>query len=1145
MSHNIESNWSRRIIICIQKQELPDTHLPPLHLVTRVCSQHQQLSVSGHRKRSRTPSSTTSESRLAPRDPSRRARGDGSGRTSNNTPPSPRVSQSTGNLDEFLDDVRFDVAPKDMCIAASQDAANGDGSVVLQQLCSLGSVLAGGKSDAAAAAEEESGFDPSLGDGNNSRGAFREDSIGGGNLLTRWLQPAAAATGGHATGGRRTTREGEGCDAPSRDTDAAKTTSVGVGGGARVVGDLAKKALLRKKLADAERGRRLRLQLEEASLAGGLEACGAESADKAAAPSPLVTPSAVESISPIVVADSAEAAANKIDVTDLTLSRQGSPDETVAVSYSAAPGSTGSAPVTAASAVADASNTSGGTGTAVGAPKYPASGSVGSGGEGGCAGVAGGTNGIVVKEDDFVDDFAFLTDADLQALEEEATRRSAASSQRASQDSSRGDSTSQTKPALQSRPPTAAGRDHSGQGAPRSGGARNGGWDPGNAGSGASRKSGNPDAYASTGASAGQHMAGKKRQGGFGSRPPLSVLGPNPKRGGDYGQRGSTPSTLKRAFSGGSSGSFTSQDTGSSQDNNSNSRAPRHWQGQARAMPGRGEGANNTRRTSPPNVPALRKSGAGVETGVGDASRRRGVPMSGGGVAVEATPGPANAKNSKLYTTYGSMEEFTKATGSGRRAGQGTAGQTAAGAVPGQGQARLTDWGRQPKQLPGTTAAAAGAAAGAVEGSTSAAIPPAPYVPALVYRRFVVLEVTYVSARHGNGSREKTLMALEQRLEGSTAADACLDTLLQAEGRTGTGMAHQRRISLVGDWYDCDVEPGDVVHVLFPLGPDRAGGLSAMEDSQMEEEEEMMKSHHVVVDNASGRLLIVQPDILVSPTKVADTVVCARKAVLQSRLASDASKSKPAVLGNLKHELFETSLLAAAAAAKSISAPQRGTAASNSGRPESPPAGAAASAWQGPRAGNGGGPLTSQYMAKLVESIVVSQLEALYGAGLDEDTARRELMSVSGPILSWHRAFLAKHNAAGVISPGRGGPARVGAFRGGVDGASAGGFASLGADGAPAARVTISRVLATEDDVWSPVLGLKGIMDATVEAVVQPLVRGGQGRSAGAEIGLPAGMALGGGGEGEALVIPVEVKTGKRIGDARTGHRAQVYRSVG
>ncbi|CAM9497189.1 unnamed protein product, partial [Sphacelaria rigidula] len=278
---------------------------------------------------------------------------------------------------------------------------------------------------------------------------------------------------------------------------------------------------------------------------------------------------------------------------------------------------------------------------------------------------------------------------------------------------------------------------------------------------------------------------------------------------------------------------------------------------------------------------------------------------------------------------------------------------------------------------------------------------------------------------------------------------------------------------------------------------------------------------HVVVDNRSGRFLIVHPDILVSPTKVADTVLCNRKAVLQSRLASDASKSKPAVLGSLKHELFETSLLAAAAAVDTNPVPhtpiQPGTKTLVAGN-SSPqmvqgrrsPTAAAASAWQnqaqpsGPgyyHSSNGGVGrrqiLTSQYMTELADQIVVSQLEALYGAGLDEDTARRELQAVSGPILQWHRSFLSpayaptsttsrggtngvhhRSDARGANNTGgydrKGQQRNVGNGRSVVAGTQeAGGFACLGPDATPAARVQVVRVLATEDDVWCPVLGLK------------------------------------------------------------------------
>ncbi|CAN0100817.1 unnamed protein product, partial [Ectocarpus sp. 12 AP-2014] len=477
------------------------------------------------------------------------------------------------------------------------------------------------------------------------------------------------------------------------------------------------------------------------------------------------------------------------------------------------------------------------------------------------------------------------------------------------------------------------------------------------------------------------------------------------------------------------------------------------------------------------------------------------------------------------------MEDFTKSMKNGR-------GPQVDRGAPDKGQGRLTKWAQQQR------ATADGALAEGEEtamvsshhghhGSSSFVAPragsPRPrrrWRPALVHRRFLVLEVTYVSTRNGRGCREKVLMALEQQgpQEDTDTAPTAAAAAAAGEEATvnlpaddhgeGTGMAQQRKITLLGDWYDCEVEPGDGVHVLFPMPAAAAG-----EGSGMEEE----ASRDVVVDNASGRLVVVHPDILVSPTKVAETVACARKAVLQSRLASDASKSKAAVMGNLKHELFETSLLAAAAAA-------------------------AAPGWQGQGGGGGrrgggrqdggggGAPplLTPQYMAELVDRIVVSQLEALYGAGFDEDAARGELLSVSGSILDWHRSFLVRNGGGGGGSSGLRGPPHSGGGGGGrspgsgrsnasAAGGNSGGMASLTSDGAMAATVAVSRVLATEDDVWSPVLGLKGIMDATVEAVVEPLVGGGGD----------------GGGGAPSLVMPVEVKTGKRIGEANSSHRAQ------
>ena len=1074
---------------------------------------HRVQGPHGNRKRSRTPSSSGSESRIAPRKPfgrhhraTERGSNNRSSHHNDDTPPGAASRRSSlGTHDEFLDDVRFDVAPKDMCIASSQDSARGDDdSVVLQQLCSLGSVLAGGKCDGAGVGEEQGGGSGSSGGsgqhsadgGNGSRGApSRDDAKSGGSLLTRWLQPTTTAHGQGCPSRTSKTGRKSGSGLPGGGNNATTVVSGGsTGAGTRNVGDWAKKALLRKKLADAERGRRLRLQLEGgAALAGGPGGCGvasslappAAAAAAAAAATAAADQRAMEAVAgssagsstkessspPAAATDAAQAAATPATTTnEKTLPQGGSPEEAAAQGTASA-----AAPVTPTPTAAP----TGGVGSSSG------------------AGAKDNVITIVDEEDEYGDDFDFLTDADLQALEEQATKTAAVCSQQAASASQQHvsqpgyNSAIGTKSSQQAPPSTnwtGAGPSHSGRSNTSS-----------NAGDGAEvGASTTPSRILSTSNTAGPRgapqAAGLKRSfNGSAGRPPLSTIGPNPKRGGGHWQeqqqQGRATSVI--AHHGGSAGSS------SQSGNHGASRLSQQRRG--RATPGRGEGAAS------------------------NAARLQGKVLSGGG-AVKATAtgvasqqGPAPATGDPdLFTTYNSMEAFTRSVKPGRpKAGQASA---AAGAGSDKGQARLTSWTQQPQHqppagtrpmVPATAAAAAAAGKGTIPShQPDVSAGPREFNPAFVHRRFLVLEVTYVSARSGNGagSREKVLMALEQgQKEAVTTADpaALLPAKDGSDSREGGGMAQQRKISLLEDWYDCEVEPGDVVHVLFPVAPDRVGGGDggALSDDA---EEEIFKSPHVVVDNGSGKLLVVQPDILVSPTKVADTVQCTRKAVLQSRLTSDASKSKPAVLGNLKHELFETSLLAAATAAAAAAAKS-------------------APAWQ-KQGGAGAGPcssggdlLTSQYMAKLVDRIVVSQLEALYGAGLDEDTARRELLNVSGPILQWHRSFLARTRAGGTDSS-----------IAGSGGNGEGGTASFNSAGARDARIAVSRVLATEDDVWSPVLGLKGIMDATVEARVQPFQ-----------------APVYGGGEGaSSLVMPVEVKTGKRIGEANSSHRAQVCRIV-
>lgn len=1025
--------------------------------------------------------------------------------------------------------MRFDVAPKDMCIAASQEAAHGDSSVVLQQLCSLGSVLAGGKGEATSAASvEEGGGCPdqlSSGEGSNSRGACRESSTGGENLLTRWLQPTATSACG---GGQRQTNPDKSKhdggvgeimlgDANTPQTTGSTTGSgSGSSSGTRVVNDWAKKALLRKKLADAERGRRFRLQLEEdMCLATTLKSSIAPTKDQAVPPPlPSCPNEALISKPPSKVA--VHSATSSVSTTYNT--RDKSPPASSLEEKT--PQSTASTLSTFAhrDTPGDAA---------------PASGTSNS--------AAGGT--MDGDEDEYGDDFGFLTDADLQALEDKATQTSAACSQQASQPVGRSNAMPQSQPILhQSKSPggwTGNSR-NVGQARPRldlerEKGSKNFGGriGPGSVPWKKAEGSGAHNISSMTGPSRRQQqVAGSKRPATTYDRRHLG--GPTP------------PSATQPSRSNSSvcNSTLSQQSTGTSQQGGNRDQQQQLHGSQGRSVPGqKGEGRSSWR--TPSNlVTAPRNSSTKAKVGVCNALGEKNAVKAPAGA-----PNTAEACQPELFTTYKSMADFTNLTAPGGRTGQGIMKM-----VPDKGQTRLKDWSTQLKQPGVTRTVGARATKGTSSGASEElfAGSAGDFIPALVHRRFLVLEVTYVSKMDGNGTREKVLIVLEEEKNNAMAADTCLDEPLSTEIRGGAIAALQRRISLKGDWYDCEVEPGDVVHVLFPIS---AEGLDwAPSKANKEKEEEMLASQNVIIDNASGKLLVVQPDILVSPTKVADTVVCTRKAVLQSRLASNASKSKPAVLGNLKHELFESSLLAASAATKLASAPpSQGAAWSNTGHQRLSPAGSAASAWHGYESrGEGGHLLTPQYMANLVDRIVVSQLEALYGCGLDEDSARRELLSVSGPILNWHRSFLSNYNSDTITTTAscknltKSGHVRAGGSGGGysrsttvsgsaVNAGGEGGFATLGRDSIPAVRVSVSRVLATEDDVWSPMLGLKGIMDATVEADIKPL---GQAAHCGGAR-LPAGTALGGGSL-RSLVMPVEIKTGKRIGDANSSHRAQV-----
>ncbi|KAH9260748.1 hypothetical protein BASA81_001215 [Batrachochytrium salamandrivorans] len=123
----------------------------------------------------------------------------------------------------------------------------------------------------------------------------------------------------------------------------------------------------------------------------------------------------------------------------------------------------------------------------------------------------------------------------------------------------------------------------------------------------------------------------------------------------------------------------------------------------------------------------------------------------------------------------------------------------------------------------------------------------------------------------------------------------CLD----GDSDSGSEDRDSKLIQLVlrGCWTECKFPEaadggGCVVHVCFTKPP------------------EATSSRVLTVDD-ENHLLVVHPDQLISPTKIADATGCARRVVLKNQFSSAAgSNGKDAVFGQIKHGLVQHALMA-------------------------------------------------------------------------------------------------------------------------------------------------------------------------------------------------------------------------------------------
>lgn len=103
-----------------------------------------------------------------------------------------------------------------------------------------------------------------------------------------------------------------------------------------------------------------------------------------------------------------------------------------------------------------------------------------------------------------------------------------------------------------------------------------------------------------------------------------------------------------------------------------------------------------------------------------------------------------------------------------------------------------------------------------------------------------------------------------------------------------------------GEWYHTDAQIGDIFH-LCSLSGAYVTDTSALPL--------ILHTHPPPHSDPNDDLvLVIHPDELISPTLVSENVKCSRLAVLQSRMGSTGLSSKPAVIGTLRHDLFERCL---------------------------------------------------------------------------------------------------------------------------------------------------------------------------------------------------------------------------------------------
>ena len=181
-------------------------------------------------------------------------------------------------------------------------------------------------------------------------------------------------------------------------------------------------------------------------------------------------------------------------------------------------------------------------------------------------------------------------------------------------------------------------------------------------------------------------------------------------------------------------------------------------------------------------------------------------------------------------------------------------------------------------------------------------------------------------------------------------------TVQFASGRAEISGAESKfAVALADEWFDTEAESGDLINVIRKDHPT----CTRVDDADL------------VVD-ALNHFVILNPHILISPSRVSQSFPCLRRGVLSGTTLSGTS-NKVCVFGQLKHELFERFVK--------------------------------------------GEDFSVRAASMHIKSIVPSFVPDLFAVGASDQETKQQLVKCIKPMISWCRTFLSGSGRARVPFP--------------------------------------------------------------------------------------------------------------------------------